>query len=169
MKRILQILLAGTALTLSAQQGTAWVAGYVGDTVFKSDANLKDSMHYGLGLGHWYTDSWGLDLRAIRNDLKFDQNPLNIGTGKETHLLLSGLYNLRPGANNWYPYLAAGVGGTNLDSPYSGKSDSATRFNYHVGAGLMGRPAENVFLDVSVKGLHVDQAHTEYLASLGLG
>ena len=35
MKRILQILLAGTALSLSAQQGTAWVAGYVGDTAFE--------------------------------------------------------------------------------------------------------------------------------------
>src|ERR1035438_9381690 len=130
MKRTLQILLAGTALTLSAQQGTAWVAGYVGDTMFPSSTNLQDKMHYGLGVGHWYTDRWGLDLRALHSSLSLDNNPYNIGSGNETHLLLSGLFNFRPGADNWYPYLAAGVGGTNVSSPYSGKSDATTRFNY---------------------------------------
>jgi len=171
MKRNLLILLAGTALTLSAQQGTGWVAGYVGETAFENKANLKDQMHYGLGVGHWYTDRWGLDLRAIRNKLELDKNPFNIGSGNQTHLLLSGLFNFRPGAENWYPYLAAGLGGTNLGSPYSGKPDSATKLNYHAGLGIMGRPAENVFLDVSAKAVRVDlpTARTELLGTLGLG
>jgi OmpA-OmpF porin, OOP family len=171
MKRTLQILLAGTALTLSAQQGTAWVAGHLGQTVFENKSNLKDEMHYGLGVGHWYTDRWGLDLRALRSDLKLDKNPLNIATGKETHLLASGLFNFRPGADNWYPYLAAGLGGTNLDSPYSGKSGSATKLNYHAGLGIMGKPVENFLLDVSAKAVRIDlpTARTEYLATLGLG
>ncbi len=171
MKRTLQILLAGTALTLSAQQGTAWVAGHLGQMIFENKANLKDEMHYGLSVGHWYTGRWGLDLRVIQSDLKLDKNPLNIARGKETHLLASGLFNFRPGADNWYPYLAAGLGGTNLDSPYSGKSSSDTRLNYHAGLGIMGKPAENFLLDVSAKAARVDlpAARTEYLATLGLG
>lgn len=171
MKKILMFLIAGTAITLSAQQGTAWVAGHLGQTLFESKTNLKDQMHYGLGAGHWYTDRWGLDLRALRNDLDLDANPLKVGTGKETHLLASGLFNFRPGAENWYPYLAAGLGGTNVGSPYSGKSEGTTRLNYHGGLGIMGRPAENVLLDVSAKAVRVNlpTARTEYLATVGLG
>jgi len=171
MKKTLMFLLAGTALSLSAQQGTAWVAGHLGQTIFEGKSNLKDQVHYGLGVGHWYTDRWGLDLRVLRNDLEFDNNPLNLEKGKETHLLASALFNFRPGAENWYPYLSAGLGGTNLDSPYSGKSDSATRLNYHAGLGIMGKPAESFLLDVSVKALRIDlpTARIEYLATVGLG
>jgi len=171
MKRILQILLAGTALTLSAQQGTAWVAGELGGTGWRSVWNLKDEIHYGLGVGHWYTDRWGLDLRLLQNDIQYS-GP-NAPSGKETHLLVSGLFNLRPGADNWYPYLAAGVGGTNLDAPYSGQCSSATRFNYHAGMGMMGKPVEHVLFDVSVKAVRVNlpsSAHqTDFLATIGLG
>jgi outer membrane protein OmpA-like peptidoglycan-associated protein len=173
MKRTLQILLAGTALTLSAQQGTAWVVGELGGTAWRSATNLQDEIHYGLGVGHWYTDRWGLDLRTLRNDLKLNSNPSNIPTGKETHFLVSGLFNFRPGAENWYPYLAAGVGETNLDAPYSGQSSSASRFNYHAGSGLMGKPVEHVLLDVGVKAVRVNlplSSHrTEVLATIGLG
>jgi len=173
MKKTLQILLAGTALTLSAQQGTAWVAGELGGTGWRGVWNLKDEIHYGLGAGHWYTDRWGLDLRILRNDLKRDSNPSNTPTGKQTHLLVSGLFNLRPGADNWYPYLAAGVGGTNLDAPYSQKTSSATQFNYHAGMGMMGKPVEHVLFDVSVKAVRVNlpsSVHqTDFLATIGLG
>jgi OOP family OmpA-OmpF porin len=173
MKKTLMILLAGTALTLSAQQGTAWVAAELGQTSWKSGANLKDQMHYGLGVGHWYTDRWGLDLRLLQEDLKLDSNPLNIATGKQTHLLASGLFNLRPGADNWYPYLAAGLGGTQVDAPYSLTSSSATRLNYHAGLGIMGRPEEHFLLDVSAKAVRVDlpssNHRTDFMATLGLG
>ncbi len=174
MKKTLLFLIAGSALSLSAQQGTAWVAGYVGQTTFDSDAKIggfkmKDQTHFGLGVGHWYTDTWGIDLRAIRNDLKLDAPGAVSAT--QTHTLLSGLYNLRPGAANWYPYLAAGLGGTNIGSPYSTKSDSTTRFNYHAGLGLLGKPADNFLLDLGAKAVRVElpKSRTEYLISLGLG
>ncbi|MDP1832705.1 MAG: OmpA family protein [Geothrix sp.] len=171
MKRTLLFLLAGTALSLSAQQGTAWVAGHLGQTMFEGDANLKDKMHYGLGAGHWYTNRWGLDLRALQNDLQVEKSPVPVPSGKQTHLLASGLFNLRPGAANWYPYLAGGLGGTNVESPYSGKNESTTRLNYHAGLGLMGKPAENFLLDLSAKAVRVElpKSRTEYLATLGLG
>lgn len=171
MKRTLLFLLAGTALTLSAQQGTAWVMGHVGQTVFDAEPVFKDKLHYGLGVGHWYTDTWGLDLRALRTDLQLEKNPLALPSGKETHLLASGLLNLRPGAENWYPYLSLGLGGTNVGSPYSGKSESTTRLNYHGGIGLMGKPAEKFLLDLNVKAISVEMpsSRTEILATLGLG
>ena len=176
MKRTLLFLIAGTALTLSAQQGTAWVAGHLGQTMFDKDKNfpltfeLKDQIHYGLGVGHWYSDRWGLDLRALKQDLKADKIP-GAPTGDETHLLLSGLYNLRPGADNWYPYLAAGLGGTSVSKDYSPSAKDTTRFNYHAGLGLMGKPAENFLLDLSAKAVSVElpKSRMEYLITLGLG
>lgn len=174
MKKTLLFLIAGSALSLSAQQGTAWVAGYVGQTAFGSDSKvggfaMKDQIHYGLGVGHWYTNNWGLDLRAIRNDLALEAP--GAVTGTQTHALLSGLYNLRPSADNWTPYLAAGVGGTRIGSPYSTKNESTTRFNYHAGLGVMAKPADNFLLDLGAKAVRVEQAsrRTEYLISLGLG
>ena len=171
MKRTLLFLLAGTSLALSAQQGTAWVMGHVGQTVFDADPVFKDKLHYGLGVGHWYTDSWGLDLRALRTGLELDKNPLALASGTETHLLASGLLNLRPGAENWYPYLSLGLGGTNVGAPYSGKAESTTRFNFHGGLGLMGKPAERFLLDFNVKAISVEMpsSRTEILATLGLG
>jgi len=178
MRRTLLFLLAGTALTLSAQQGTTWVLGHVGQTSFDKDKNstfagtnldLKDQLHYGLGLGHWYTDRWGLDLRALRNGITADVPGGHIG--KEAHFLASGLFNLRPGADNWYPYLAAGVGGSRVGSAYSPSWQSTNRFNYHGGLGLMGRLSDSLLVDFSAKALSFElpKSRREYLATLGLG
>ena len=176
MKKTLLFLLAGTALSLSAQQGQAWVMGHVGQTMFDKDKNfgtsidLKDELHYGLGVGHWYTDRWGVDLRALHNDIKADKIP-GAPTGSETHLLLSGLFNFRPGADNWYPYLAAGLGGTNVDKNYSPSGKETTRFNFHGGIGVMGRLADHFMMDLSAKAVSVElpKSRMEYLATLGLG
>nr|MBP7619284.1 outer membrane beta-barrel protein [Geothrix sp.] len=177
MKKTVMLLLAGTALTLSAQQGTAWVAGHVGQTMFDKDKNfppfsieLKDQFHLGAGVGHWYTDRWGIDLRVLRHDLEADKIP-GAPSGEETHLLLSGLFNFRPGADNWYPYLAAGLGGTKVGKDYSPSGEDTTRFNYHAGLGLMGRPAEHFLLDLSAKVVSVElpKSRMEYLVTLGLG
>lgn len=177
MKRTFFILLAGSALALQAQQGQAWVAGHVGQTMFDKDKNfgspsidLKDQIHYGIGVGHWYSDRWGLDLRALHSDIEADKIP-GAPTGSETHLLLSGLLNFRPGADNWYPYLAAGLGGTNIDKKYSPSGNETTRLNFHGGLGVMGKLAENFMLDLSAKAVSVElpKSRMEYLVTLGLG
>ncbi|GLH66844.1 OmpA family protein [Geothrix edaphica] len=176
MKKTLLFLLAGAAITLSAQEGKAWVMGHVGQTMFEKDKNfgvpfeLKDQIHYGLGIGHWYTDRWGVDLRALHQDLKADKIP-GAPTGDETHLLLSGLFNFRPGADNWYPYLAAGVGGTNVNKNYSPSDKTTTRFNYHGGIGVMGELAEHFMMDLNAKAVSVElpKSRIEYLVTLGLG
>jgi len=174
MKRTLLYLLVGATLTLSAQEGTAWVAGYAGMTSFDTDARIntftqKDQLHYGAGIGHWYTNRWGIDLRALTNDLELN-GPV-ARKSQQAHLLLAGLFNLRPGASNWYPYLAAGLGGTVVGGGQSPSGDKTFRFNTHIGAGLMGRVADNVLLDLSAKAVRVElpKPRTEYLATLGLG
>ncbi|WP_306591966.1 OmpA family protein [Geothrix sp. 21YS21S-4] len=171
MKRSLLFVLAAAAASLSAQEGQGWLLGHFGQSMFESKSNLKDTTHYGLSVGHWYTDHFGLDLRALRSDLELDSNPLAIQKDHQTHLLASGLFNFRPGAENWYPYFALGVGGTNVGSPYSGKAESTTKFNYHGGLGIMGRLAEHFLLDLNAKAVRVElpTARTEYLATLGLG
>lgn len=174
MKTTLMLLLVASAASLSAQEGQAWVAGHVGQTMFDSDAKIlgikmKDQLHYGLGVGHWYTDRWGLDLRALQSDLELDAP--GAPTGKQSHLLASGLFNLRPGAENWYPYLAAGLGGTVVGSAYSPSGDRTTRLNFHGGFGVMGKLAEHFMLDLNAKAVRVElpKSRTEYLATLGLG
>jgi OOP family OmpA-OmpF porin len=174
MKKTLLFLLAASALSLSAQQGTAWAAGYAGMTTFDTDARIntfpqKDQLHWGAGIGHWYTNQWGIDVRALTNDLEVD-GPAS-RKSQQAHLLVSGLYNLRPGADKWYPYLAAGLGGTMVGSGQSPSQNMTTRFNVHGGVGLMGRIAEDVILDLGAKFVRVElsKPRTEYLATVGLG
>ncbi|MFN7957721.1 MAG: OmpA family protein [Holophagaceae bacterium] len=171
MRNLLFLMLAGSTLVLQAQQGQAWVAGHLGGTRFGNGSSLKDQLHLGAGVGHWYTDLLGLDLRVLRTDIQ-PKNIPGADKSQEIHLLASGLLNLRPGASNWYPYLSGGVGATNIGSPFSGKSDSTTKYNYHGGLGVMGKLADSLMLDFSGKavrvGPHMD-ARTEFLATLGLG
>lgn len=175
MRKLLFLVLAGSTLVVQAQQGQSWVAGHLGGTRFGSGSGLKDQLHLGAGVGHWYTDLIGLDLRLLRTDIQ-PKNVPGATKSPELHLLASGLLNLRRGANsgsnNWYPYLSGGVGATNIGSPFSGKSNSTTKFNYHGGAGIMGKLTDNLLLDLSGKlvriGPHMD-ARTELLATLGLG
>ncbi|MFZ4512225.1 MAG: OmpA family protein [Geothrix sp.] len=173
MKKVLLMLVAGTALSLSAQQGTSWVAVHAGQTSFDTlvqpgDNKLKSQFHWGGGIGHWYADTWGLDLRALTHDLQ-GQNP-GSGKSQEAHLLLSGLYNLNPGAANWWPYLALGLGSSTVGSGYSPSREMTTRLNYHAGLGIMGK-LDDFHLDLSGKMVNVElpKSRTEYLVTLGLG
>src|SRR5512133_130676 len=176
MKKTLLFLLAGAAITLSAQEGKAWVMGHVGQTMFEKDKNfgfpfeLKDQIHYGLGVGHWYTDRWGVDLRALHQDLKADKI-VGAPTGSETHLLLSDLLYFLSVADNYFPYLASGIGGTNVNKNYSPSDKTTTRFNYHGGIGVMGELAEHFMMDLNAKAVSVElpKSRIEYLVTLGLG
>ncbi|HJW71731.1 MAG TPA: OmpA family protein [Geothrix sp.] len=171
MKRCLIFLLAGAALTLTAQEGTAWVAGHVGETIYRPWTNLKNQVHYGAGLGHWYTDRWGLDVRGLTNDMELDIPGAR--KSKEAFLLGSALFNFRPGAENWYPYASAGLGATVVGANYSPSGDRTTHINYHAGAGIMGKLAEHFMFDLNAKAVRVvgieHLSKTEGLVTLGFG
>lgn len=166
MKRTLLFLLAGTALTLSAQEGQSYGTIELGGA-FRRDTNqFKSGLTYGLGTGHWFSNQWGLDFKALRTDHEVRS------TGTSTHEYLglgSVLYNLRPGAN-WNPYLSAGLGGTRVHKPLASGDES--KVNFHVGAGLFGHLDERWIAQFDVKAVRVPLSsshHSEILALAGIG
>ncbi|MBK8571553.1 MAG: OmpA family protein [Geothrix sp.] len=171
MRKLFFLLLAGASLMIQAQEGQSWVTGHLGQTRFGKGSSLKDQLHLGVGAGHWYTDLLGLDLRLLRTDIQ-PKNVPGAAKSQEVHLFASGLLNLRPGASNWHPYMMAGLGATNIGSPFSGKSDGTTKYNYHGGLGIMGKLTDSLLLDLNGRavriGPHMD-ARTEFLATVGLG
>ena len=131
--RILTILLVA-ATGLSAQEGTHWV-NLQGGYVTQDHSAIKDSGALGLGLGTWVSDRFGLELSGLGLRLK------DTATGtsaSEKHEFVSGLLNLNPGGQAWYPYLRAGLGATQVPDPFSGKQETTTRLNLHAGLGVQG-------------------------------
>ena len=174
MKKAILIALVGAAASLVAQEGTSWTAIHLGQTQFDTAAipgnnNLKSKFHWGGGMGHWYSDSWGVDLRALTHDLE-GKIP-GSGKSQEAHVLASALFNLDLGAKNWWPYAAVGAGSSTVGSGYSESRQMTTRLNYHVGLGIMGTLTEGMLVDLSGKMVSVEQlkSRTEYLVTLGLG
>jgi len=164
----LAILLATAAGTLAAQEGTKWV-DVQGAFITQDHSGIKDSLGYGLGVGGWFTNRWGLEVSALNTDLK--AKDLDI-SGRETHGFVSGLMNFNPGGEKWWPYLRLGAGATQLASPWSGKSDSTTRLNLHGGVGVQGALAENFLGSLEARAVRVETSlatKTEYLALVGLG
>jgi OOP family OmpA-OmpF porin len=167
MKKTLLFLLAGAALTLSAQEGQSYGAIQVGEA-FRKDTNFyKSGLTYGFSTGHWFTNQWALDLKALRTQ----QDIRSTGVSSHEYQgLASVLFNFKPGADNWYPYLAAGLGATRVHPPLS--SSDQNKLSYHVGVGLMGHIQDRVIAQFDVKAVRVplsDGNHSEALALLGIG
>lgn len=167
MKIIASLLLVGTALSLAAQEGLTYGTVQVGGTFSRSGEIYKNGLAYGLGAGHWFDNRWGLDLKAVHADQDFryiDQS------GREYLGLGSVLFNLRPGAETWYPYLAAGLGGSRIHPPFIAKD--ATKLNFHVGAGIMGKLSEHFVFQADAKYIHVGLPTTNFregLVLVGIG
>jgi len=161
---VLSLVAAGS---LVAQEGTKWVSAQ-GAYLVQDSSSLKDGFGYGLGLGTWFTDRWGMELSALNTDLKVKDFDLK---ARETHGFISGLMNFNPGGTTWFPYLRLGVGGTQLASPWSGKTDSTTRFNFHGGLGVQAHLAENFLATLEARAVRIetDTSRSEYQAILGLG
>jgi len=162
----------GASLALAAQDGQTWLVGQVGETFRSNDSIYKDGIHYGAGFGHWLTDRWGFDVKALQGDLKAKSGVVGVPDDHEQMLLGSLLFNLKPGGN-WYPYLAAGVGGSKLPQPLT---DDATKLNYHAGLGLIGHTDNGFTFQADAKYVRVDLPstsavghHTGILGTLGLG
>ncbi len=165
----LAVLLLVAASGLSAQEGTKWVNAQ-GAYVIQDHSYLKDNLGYGLGLGTWLTDRWGLELSALNTDIK-GKGILDGLKGRETHGFVSGLMNLNPSGEKWFPFLRLGLGGTQVASPWSGKAESTTRLNYHGGVGVQGHLAENFIGSLEARAVRIEtqESRSEYQALLGLG
>ena len=194
-KTAIALLLIGATGLLQAQEGTKWfnVQGayitqdkwdglgfptYNGGTV-RPDFDIDNSFGYGVGLGTWLTNRWGLEGSVLTTKLKADgfgvsrevQTPIPDQEGRETHFFASGLMNLNPGGEKFFPYLRAGIGATLLEEPWSQKDSSATKFQYHGGLGVQGFFAEHVIASAEARYVHINShdSRNELMGILGIG
>ena len=163
--------LALVAAPLAAQAGQSWVGiqgGY--DLQNNSSRNAKDNAILGLAGGSWCTDRWGYDLSILGTKLK-GKNGLSGTSANETHGHLSGLFNLAPGASAWTPYLRAGLGGTQVDKPWSFSTEKTTRFSYNGGIGVQGQLAEHFLLGLEAREVRIEtqKSYTETLGLVTIG
>jgi len=159
--------LALVAAPLAAQAGQNWVGiqgGY--DMQVNSARNAKDNAILGLTGGSWCTDRWGYDLSILGTQLK-GKNNLNGLKADEYHGHLSGLFNLAPGASAWVPYLRAGLGATQVDTPWSFSTGKTTRFSYNAGVGVQGLMADHFMLGLEARAVRVE-TQTSYTEAMGL-
>ncbi len=167
MRKSLLLLLAASAVGLMAQEGQSYGTVQGGAAFRKVTNYFNDGATFGLGAGHWFSDTWSLDLKALRTN--HDVRVTNEGT-HEYQGLVSALYNLNPGAPNWYPYLAVGTGLTRMHAPLV--DGDKNKLNYHAGVGLMAHLTERVIVQGDLKALRVNTngGHSsELLALVGLG
>ena len=162
------LVLLGSALSLSAQAGQTWATVQGGEAIRRDTNVYQNGMAFGLGGGTWFSDRWGLDLKALRTI-----QPARYFGYADTHEYLglgSLLLNLGPADGNWQPYLAAGAGGSRLHAPYAVKS---TKLNLHAGVGLLGHTASGFTLQLDAKVVNVDTSwdnhFREVLTTAGLG
>ncbi|BDU74658.1 OmpA family protein [Mesoterricola silvestris] len=167
MRKALVFLLAASAVGLMAQEGQSY-GTIQGGAAFRKVANyFNDGPTFGLGAGHWFSDTWSLDLKALRTNQ--DVRATNSAT-HEYQGLVSALYNLNPGAPNWYPYLAAGTGMTRMHAPLV--DGDKNKVNFHAGFGLMAHLTDRIIFQGDIKALRVsvNGGHSsEMLALAGIG
>lgn len=162
------LILLGSTLSLSAQQGQTWATVQGGEAI-RSDTNVyQNGMAFGLGGGTWFSDRWGLDLKALRTI-----QPARYFGYADTHEYLglgSLLLNLGPANANWQPYLAAGAGGSRLHAPYAYAN---TKLNLHAGLGLLGHTESGFTIQLDVKVVNAktdwDNHFREVLTTAGVG
>jgi len=172
-KTALALLLTASAGLLHAQEGTKWIdlqGAYITQDGKWRGIDIKDSLGLGLGFGTWLTDRWGLEGSLLTSNLK-SKNLTPESKGDETHLFVSGLYNLTPGDHTFYPYLRAGLGATKVDDPWSQGDGSTTRLQLHGGVGVQGFFAEHLItsLEARVVRIETHTSRTEYMGLFGVG
>jgi OOP family OmpA-OmpF porin len=153
-KQIAFVSLAVLTMPLSAQGIEKWVgiqAGY--DWQQTSDRNAKDNGIFGLTAGTWCTNRWGGDFSVLGTQVK---DKTSGKSSDEYHGHLSALLNLAPERGTWIPYLRAGLGATNLATPFSQSDSSTTRFSYHGGLGVMALPAEHLMVGLEGRAIRIE-------------
>lgn len=150
---------------LSAQEPNYWAGLQAGYAIQNnSSRNAKDGAVVGLTYGSWCTSRWGYDVSLLGLRLK----PEN-GAGPdadEFHGHVSALFNLNPGGT-WIPYLRAGLGGTQVDTPWSFSTGKTTRLSANAGVGLQGRLAEHLLLGFEARAVRIE-TQTSFTETLGL-
>lgn len=157
--------LALVAGPLAAQEGQSWVglqAGYAWQN--DSDRHAKDNAIFGLTGGCWFSRHWGADVSVLGTQLKPDG--FDGPNADEYHAHVSALFNLNPGST-WVPYLRAGLGGTQVDKPWSFATGTTTRLSYHGGLGVQGLLGEHLLLGLEGRLIRIE-TQKSYNETVGL-
>jgi len=174
MRQLALLLAIGASTGLMAQEDQKWAAAHLGFDRFSQHSELTSQRGLGVSAGFWATEVVGLEARGIYMPEKSEAGHKS----KEVHGLVSLLFNFRPYAANWYPYLAVGPGitrtgrGTAADSAsYTGRLETA--FTYHLGVGVIGHLSRHALVQGDAKLLRVDLnnpvSRNEFLVTLGIG
>jgi hypothetical protein len=129
----LAVLFAGAGW-LSAQESAGWVSLQGGSIKQATHSTLKASSTYGLGLGGWFTNRWGIEVAVLKSQIGYKTTELK---GDETHAMLSGLFNFNPGGGTFFPFVRLGLGTTTFGGELK-STESSRRASYHGGLGVQG-------------------------------
>jgi outer membrane protein OmpA-like peptidoglycan-associated protein len=109
-----------------------WVQGKVAIVIPDDCHCLKDTYGLGLGLGAWLDPHWGLEADALFIQLQSRAGGIQAHETEVQGAILFDPFNPGP---HWKPYLRAGAGASQVQTPFSLGPGSTTRFTYHWGAG----------------------------------
>jgi outer membrane protein OmpA-like peptidoglycan-associated protein len=151
------LILLGATLSLSAQEGQTW-ATVQGGEAFRRDTNVyQNGIAFGVGGGTWFSNRWGLDLKALRT-----VQPARYLGYPDTHEYLglgSLLLHVGPPNAHWLPYLALGAGGSRLHAPFVVAS---TKLNVHAGVGLLGHTDGGFTVQLDAKVVNVATVYADH-------
>lgn len=166
------ILALAAATSLSAQEGTKWVALQGGAVAHDNKASnpFKEGTLLGLEGGWWLNDRWGVAVGG--QQARIEHGGLDI-KANEYHYSASALFNFLPDAK-WVPYARAGLGVVSLEKPLGLPAvvEQKTRGHLHLGLGVQGHLMENLFTSLEARAVQVGLQswnRYEYQGLLGLG
>lgn len=111
--------------------GAYSLSPFVGGHTFDSKQDLETSPIFGLRAGYNFTENWGAE--AVFSYTLAEAEEPNYPETDAYSYGVDALYHFNP-RGNFVPFLAAGLGGTTLERPAKGLSDSSDwLFNYGVG------------------------------------
>lgn len=110
----------------------SWAQGQLAFLSQENSACVKDSLGFGLGLGHWFKPRWAWEASYLHGRLEQESG---LWKANEDHLDASLLHRPLLDTGRWIPFLRAGLGASRLQNPLSLSAGSTTRLNLMVGLG----------------------------------
>lgn len=164
------LLLAAATLAAAPAPPTDfhWAQGQVAFLSQENSACVKDSLGFGLGVGHWFRPRWGWEATFLHSRLEREGG---LWKANEDHLDATALYRPFLGTGRWIPFLRAGAGLSRLQTPLSLSGSDSTRLNLLVGAGTQVRLGDQGLGTLELRSTTIQSSarRQEFAALVGLG
>lgn len=166
----LALVLATSALVaMGADDGSrTWIQVQGGLVTQQPSSDIGSEPGFGLGWGRQSAGLWGWEASLLEASPK---GQTGHWTARETHLDGSILLDPFVPSGAWRPFLRAGAGGSNLQSPLSLSLRSSTRLNLVTGLGAQYLFGERGLGTLELRSMNVRSSvpRTEVQFLLGLG